>query len=264
MKPFAIDSEKILSVIDGDSGIETDWNLEDGIYLPTQLIIQSRNAEDIDYYLDKETCGIVIKNGKIHYFYYFHEDNICIKNLYYDDATWYKSETDGNHKEFIVASFEQAQSGVTQIIYYDGTNIYIKFWSYNTGIIAQSSYILEKVSAENSTAIKVKYDFSFPYFANISNINAYSSLDNTSEYDLTVVGNQREISENGSRGPLSAEGEKNIVELTDYIFIDGTGFYEGIYKGQQIYIRESDLIYPLYISKKDLKTGINMVLADGL
>ncbi|MBO4438126.1 MAG: SH3 domain-containing protein [Spirochaetaceae bacterium] len=261
MEPFAIDSEKILSMIDGDSGIETEWNLEDGIYLPAQLIIQSQNAGGLGYYLDKETCGIVIKNSKLYYFYSFNEGDIIIVSEHYGTSvdSWYKPEVSENavkEKEFIVYLNERSGGGKCHAVNYDGKNLGITFYANSFALTARTTYILEKVSNDNPAAIKVKYDYSFPYFANITNINAYSSLKNTSEYDLTIVGNQRKIPEDGVWGPLSDEGEKSIVELTDYILSGDTGFYEGIYKGQQIYIKESDLNYPLYISKKFLEEAV--------
>lgn len=260
MKPFAIDSEKILSMIDGDSGIETDWNLEDGIYLPAQLISQNPKMPRFRS-IENQICGVIIKNSKLYYFYSFRDDEVVIVSNHHGTSvnSWYKPEVREDadmEKEFIIYLNERSGGGECYAVNYDGKNLGLTFYANNFALTARATYILEKVSDANPAAIKVKYDYAFPYFANIINTNAYSSLNNTSEYDLTVVGNQREIPEDGVWGPLSDEGEKSIVELTDYILSGDTGFYEGIYKGQKIYIKESDLNYPLYISKKLLEEAV--------
>lgn len=255
---FVVDSEKLLSLIDTDSGIETDWNLEDGIYLPAQLCFQYPKGMN----LDREICGIVINNGKIYFFYSFNEgETFAVNGNSYETYvdSFYKPEIKENEDtqtEFVVYINERSGGGECQTVSFNGKNLVVTFYANNFALVYRASYILEKTPSDNKT-IKTKYSYSFPYFANIKEkVEAYSSVMNLNESDISIIGNQREILYD-DWGPLSDEGERNILELTDLLIIDDVTFYKGIYRGKEVYIKKSDLTEPLYVNKKLLEEAIS-------
>lgn len=255
---YAVDSEKILSLIDESSGIETDWKLEDGIYLPAQLILQHPNGMN----LDREICGVVSNKGKLYFFYSFDGGETIVVNgssQRTDVGPSYKpeaNETENTQTEFVVYINERSGGGECQSVSFNGTNLVITFYANHFGLINRAAYILEKLSSE-SKSIQTSYSYSFPYFANITGPTpAYSLIANLSEADISITGNQREILYD-DWGPLSDEGVRNILELTDYMVIDGAAFYKGIYRGQELYIKQTDISCSLYLSKKLLEEAIS-------
>ena len=257
---FKIDSEKIYSLVNEGAGIKTDWNLEDGIYVPSQIFIQfpimhSRCLNDKDF-------GLVVKNSRLYYFMYFNRDLIVYDTCYDTEVdSFYKpelKENKKNQKEFVVYLNEKSGGGECVAISFDGESLYITDYFRSFGSVYRESCMLKKLSPNNKT-IKMKYKYSFPYFVNVSGlINASSSIKNINKSDIQIRGNQRKVlTEYDGWGPLSEGGEKNIVELTDCLVIDGKTFYKGIYRGKEVFIKSKDLTASLYISKELLDEKIS-------
>ena len=258
--PFKIDSEKIYSLINDETGIKTDWNLEDGIYVPFQIFIQFPNR--YSSCLNDKDFGVVIKNGKLYYFIYSNQKIIVYDTAYDTEVdSFYKpelKENKENQKEYVVYINEKSGGGECKALSFKEKDLYITHYSRYDGSVYRESCILKKMSPSNEK-IEIKYKYTFPYFANIQGvINASSSIKNINKADIQIRGNQRKVLEEyAGWGPLSEEGVKNIVELTDYLAIDGKTFYKGIYRGQEVFIKAEDLTDSLFISKKLLGEKIS-------
>ncbi len=249
---FELDEEKLLSLVNEVKGFKTEWKVEDGLYLPSVVFIQFPTMKS--RCLNDEDFGVVVKDGKIYFF------NIYNQKIIFDDHdetieidSFFKPELEekkATEKEYRVYGSDRSGGGSCGTVTFDGKNLRINFYSRNFGVIYRESCILEKKSSNDK--IKIKYKYSFPFFANVSGtINAYSSIRNTKEADLEIRGNQRKVLEEyDGWGPLSDEGELNIVELTDYLLVDGEAFYKGIYRGKEVFIKYEDLTAQLFFSKE--------------
>lgn len=255
-----IDSDKINSMIDETKGLSVNWDLEDGIYLPQTLLIQSPMTHFIDSRIEKYSLGIVVKNGKITYFSFFDNSDICIFNpSYYQPLSKSyiqpKLSEDLKSEGYVLTHGDRSGGGEIESVVFDGKNLQVVICGDNCGFFEQATYILSKDSSE----FEVNYDIMFPYFANLSEAEAHSSLKNLEKPDIKIIGNQRDIREDlGGWGPLSSEGKENIVELVNCFFINEELFYEGIYRGKPVYINSSCFDRTrMYPSKEALYTRIS-------
>ncbi len=255
-----IDSDKIISMIEENKGLSVNWNLEDGIYLPKKLLIQSPMIHFIDSRIKNYSLGIVVRNGKLTYFSFFDSSDIRIFDPdYYHPLS--KSYIQPNLSEdlksegYMLTESGRSGGGEIESVVFDGKNLQVVICGDNCGFFEQATYILSK----DSTEFEVNYDIMFPYFANVDEAEAYSSLKNLDKPDIKIYGNQRDRKEElGGWGPLSSEGKENIIELVNCFFINEELFYEGIYRGKLIYINSRcfNSIY-IYPSKKALYTSIS-------
>ncbi len=255
-----IDSDKIISMIEENKGLSVNWNLEDGIYLPKKLLIQSPMIHFIDSRIKNYSLGIVVRNGKLTYFSFFDSSDIRIFDPdYYHPLS--KSYIQPNLSEdlksegYMLTESGRSGGGEIESVVFDGKNLHVVICGDNCGFFEQATYILSK----DSTEFEVNYDIMFPYFANVDEAEAYSSLKNLDKPDIKIYGNQRDRKEElGGWGPLSSEGKENIIELVNCFFINEELFYEGIYRGKLIYINSRcfNSIY-IYPSKKALYTSIS-------
>ena len=255
-----IDSDKIISMIEENKGLSVNWNLEDGIYLPKKLLIQSPMIHFIDSRIKNYSLGIVVRNGKLTYFSFFDSSDIRIFDPdYYHPLS--KSYIQPNLSEdlksegYMLTESGRSGGGEIESVVFDGKNLQVVICGDNCGFFEQATYILSK----DSTEFEVNYDIMFPYFANVDEAEAYSSLKNLDKPDIKIYGNQRDRKEElGGWGPLSSEGKENIIELANCFFIKEELFYEGIYRGKLIYINSRcfNNIY-IYPSKKALYTSIS-------
>lgn len=255
-----IDSDKIISMIEENKGLSVNWNLEDGIYLPKKLLIQSPMIHFIDSRIESYSLGIVVRNGKLTYFSFFNSSDIRIFNpdYYHPLSESYiqpKLSEDLKSEGYMLTESGRSGGGEIESVVFDGKNLQVVICGDNCGFFEQATYILSK----DSTEFEVNYDIMFPYFANVYEAEAYSSLKNLDKPDIKIYGNQRDRKEElGGWGPLSSEGKENIIELVNCFFINEELFYEGIYRGKLIYINSScfNSIY-IYPSKKALYTSIS-------
>ena len=255
-----IDSDKIISMIEENKGLSVNWNLEDGIYLPKKLLIQSPMIHFIDSRIKNYSLGIVVRNGTLTYFSFFDSSDIRIFDPdYYHPLS--KSYIQPNLSEdlksegYMLTESGRSGGGEIESVVFDGKNLQVVICGDNCGFFEQATYILSK----DSTEFEVNYDIMFPYFANVDEAEAYSSLKNLDKPDIKIYGNQRDRKEElGGWGPLSSEGKENIIELVNCFFINEELFYEGIYRGKLIYINSRcfNSIY-IYPSKKALYTSIS-------
>ena len=255
-----IDSDKIISMIEENKGLSVNWNLEDGIYLPKKLLIQSPMIHFIDSRIKNYSLGIVVRNGTLTYFSFFDSSDIRIFDPdYYHPLS--KSYIQPNLSEdlksegYMLTESGRSGGGEIESVVFDGKNLQVVICGDNCGFFEQATYILSK----DSTEFEVNYDIMFPYFANVDEAEAYSSLKNLDKPDIKIYGNQRDRKEElGGWGPLSSEGKENIIELVKCFFINEELFYEGIYRGKLIYINSRcfNSIY-IYPSKKALYTSIS-------
>ena len=255
-----IDSDKIISMIEENKGLSVNWNLEDGIYLPKKLLIQSPMIHFIDSRIKNYSLGIVVRNGKLTYFSFFDSSDIRIFNpdYYHPLSESYiqpNLSEDLKSEGYMLTESGRSGGGEIESVVFDGKNLQVVICGDNCGFFEQATYILSK----DSTEFEVNYDIMFPYFANIYEAEAYSSLKNLDKPDIKIYGNQRDRKEElGGWGPLSSEGKENIIELANCFFINEELFYEGIYRGKLIYINSRcfNSIY-IYPSKKALYTSIS-------
>lgn len=255
-----IDSDKIISMIEENKGLSVNWNLEDGIYLPKKLLIQSPMIHFIDSRIKNYSLGIVVRNGKLTYFSFFDSSDISIfdPDYYYPLSESYikpNLSEDLKSEGYMLTESGRSGGGEIESVVFDGKNLQVVICGDNCGFFEQATYILSK----DSTEFEVNYDIMFPYFANVDEAEAYSSLKNLDKPDIKIYGNQRDRKEElGGWGPLSSEGKENIIELVNCFFINEELFYEGIYRGKLIYInsRWFNSIY-IYPSKKALYTSIS-------
>ena len=253
-----IDSDKIISMIEENKGLSVNWNLEDGIYLPKKLLIQSPMIHFIDSRIESYSLGIVVRNGKLTYFSFFNSSDIRIFNpdYYHPLSESYiqpKLSEDLKSEGYMLTEGGRSGGGEIESVVFDGKNLQVVICGDNCGFFEQATYILSK----DSTEFEVNYDIMFPYFANVYEAEAYSSLKNLDKPDIKIYGNQRDRKEElGGWGPLSSEGKENIIELVNCFFINEELFYEGIYRGKLIYINSSCFIR-IYPSRKALYTSIS-------
>lgn len=255
-----IDSDKIISMIEENKGLSVNWNLEDGIYLPKNLLIQSPMIHFIDSRIESYSLGIVVRNGKLTYFSFFNSSDIRIFNpdYYYPLSESYiqpNLSEDLKSEGYMLTESGRSGGGEIESVVFDGKNLQVVICGDNCGFFEQATYILSK----DSTEFEVNYDIMFPYFANVYEAEAYSSLKNLDKPDIKIYGNQRDRKEElGGWGPLSSEGKENIIELVNCFFINEELFYEGIYRGKLIYINSRcfNSIY-IYPSRKALYTSIS-------
>ena len=255
-----IDSDKIISMIEENKGLSVNWNLEDGIYLPKKLLIQSPMIHFIDSRIKNYSLGIVVRNGKLTYFSFFDSSDIRIfdPDYYHPLSESYiqpNLSEDLKSEEYMLTESGRSGGGEIESVVFDGKNLQVVICGDNCGFFEQATYILSK----DSTEFEVNYDIMFPYFANVDEAEAYSSLKNLDKPDIKIYGNQRDRKEElGGWGPLSSEGKENIIELVNCFFINEELFYEGIYRGKLIYINSRcfNSIY-IYPSKKALYTSIS-------
>lgn len=253
-----IDSDTIISMIEENKGLSVNWNLEDGIYLPKKLLIQSPMIHFIDSRIESYSLGIVVRNGKLTYFSFFNSSDIRIFNpdYYHPLSESYiqpKLSEVLKSEGYMLTEGGRSGGGEIESVVFDGKNLQVVICGDNCGFFEQATYILSK----DSTEFEVNYDIMFPYFANVYEAEAYSSLKNLDKPDIKIYGNQRDRKEElGGWGPLSSEGKENIIELVNCFFINEELFYEGIYRGKLIYINNScfNRIYP---SRKALYTSIS-------
>lgn len=253
-----IDSDRINSMIDENTGLSVNWDLEDGIYLPRTLLIQSPMTHFINSRINGYSLGIVVRNGKITYFSFFDSSDIRIFNPDYyhplsESFIQPKLSEDLKSEGYVLTHGDRSGGGEIESVVFDGKNLQLVICGDNCGFFEQATYILSKDSSE----FEVNYDIMFPYFANLSEAEAYSSLKNLEKPDIRIYGNQRDIREElGGWGPLSSEGKENIIELVNCLYINEELFYEGIYRGNQAYLHSRSFrrIYP---SKKALDTSIS-------
>ncbi len=255
-----IDSDKIISMIEENKGLSVNWNLEDGIYLPKKLLIQSPMIHFIDSRIKNYSLGIVVRNGKLTYFSFFDSSDIRIfdPDYYHPLSESYiqpNLSEDLKSEGYMLTESGRSGGGEIESVVFDGKNLQVVICGDNCGFFEQATYILSK----DSTEFEVNYDIMFPYFANVDEAEAYSSLKNLDKPDIKIYGNQRDRKEElGGWGPLSSEGKENIIELVNCFFINEELFYEGIYRGKLIYINSRcfNSIY-IYPSKKALYTSIS-------
>jgi hypothetical protein len=255
-----IDSDKIISMIEENKGLSVNWNLEDGIYLPKKLLIQSPMIHFIDSRIKNYSLGIVVRNGKLTYFSFFDSSDIRIfdPDYYHPLSESYiqpNLSEDLKSEGYMLTESGRSGGGEIESVVFDGKNLQVVICGDNFGFFEQATYILSK----DSTEFEVNYDIMFPYFANVYEAEAYSSLKNLDKPDIKIYGNQRDRKEElGGWGPLSSEGKENIIELVNCFFINEELFYEGIYRGKLIYINSRcfNSIY-IYPSKKALYTSIS-------
>ena len=253
-----IDSDKIISMIEENKGLSVNWNLEDGIYLPKKLLIQSPMIHFIDSRIKNYSLGIVVRNRKLTYFSFFDSSDIRIfdPDYYHPLSESYiqpNLSEDLKSEGYMLTESGRSGGGEIESVVFDGKNLQVVICGDNCGFFEQATYILSK----DSTEFEVNYDIMFPYFANVYEAEAYSSLKNLDKPDIKIYGNQRDRKEElGGWGPLSSEGKENIIELVNCFFINEELFYEGIYRGKLIYINSSyfNRIYP---SRKALYTSIS-------
>ncbi len=255
-----IDSDKIISMIEENKGLSVNWNLEDGIYLPKKLLIQSPMIHFIDSRIKNYSLGIVVRNGTLTYFSFFDSSDIRIfdPDYYHPLSESYiqpNLSEDLKSEGYMLTESGRSGGGEIESVVFDGKNLQVVICGDNCGFFEQATYILSK----DSTEFEVNYDIMFPYFANVYEAEAYSSLKNLDKPDIKIYGNQRDRKEElGGWGPLSSEGKENIIELVNCFFINEELFYEGIYRGKLIYINSRcfNSIY-IYPSKKALYTSIS-------
>ena len=255
-----IDSDKIISMIEENKGLSVNWNLEDGIYLPKKLLIQSPMIHFIDSRIKNYSLGIVVRNRKLTYFSFFDSSDIRIfdPDYYHPLSESYiqpNLSEDLKSEGYMLTESGRSGGGEIESVVFDGKNLQVVICGDNCGFFEQATYILSK----DSTEFEVNYDIMFPYFANVDEAEAYSSLKNLDKPDIKIYGNQRDRKEElGGWGPLSREGKENLIELVNCFFINEELFYEGIYRGKLIYINSRcfNSIY-IYPSKKALYTSIS-------
>lgn len=239
-------------MIEENKGLSVNWNLEDGIYLPKKLLIQSPMIHFIDSRIKNYSLGIVVRNGKLTYFSFFDSSDIRIfdPDYYYPLSESYikpNLSEDLKSKGYMLTESGRSGGGEIESVVFDGKNLQVVICGDNCGFFEQATYILSK----DSTEFEVNYDIMFPYFANVDEAEAYSSLKNLDKPDIKIYGNQRDRKEElGGWGPFSSEGKENIIELVNCFFINEELFYEGVYRGKLIYIN-SRCFNSIYISKQE-------------
>ena len=262
-KSVNFNKNKILSLIDENSGIENNWKLDDGFYLPKKFIIQTPQLWHLNEIAQKRTAcfGVLVKNGKLHYFELFDdfEPNI-FSNAHELIRAYFQPVLDEKiNKKDCFCVFESGRSGggETFAIVFDGTNLNIVIRGNNCAFEEQISFILQKDSEE----VSEEYDFEFPCFVNLTECDAYTSKKLENKGKISIKGNQRDVKEEMyGWGPLSIEGKQNIVELVDYFAVNGVSVFEGIYRGKTVYIKDEDLKAPgvrIYVNKESLIKSIS-------